>query len=92
MDRESWCALSDGELAARDIGETNLAAASGLPYAGGLDLATYLRKLDDWAGLVGLATDRLLPRFRANPGKDADSEAQFRCAIAVIAACTTPNS
>ncbi len=58
MHYESWCSLSDDELAGRDIAELNLAAAYGLPFAGDLPVEDLRQQLDEWANIVGRGTDR----------------------------------
>jgi hypothetical protein len=78
---ETWCSLSEDELAKRDVAELNLAAAFGLPEAGQVDVVGLRHKLDEWAGIIERATDRLLPRFRERPGEQADTEAQFRMLV-----------
>jgi hypothetical protein len=59
---ESWCSLSDDDLAKRDIAEVNLFAAYNLPFAGKLDVPALQKKLDDWADLVDSAIRRAWKR------------------------------
>jgi hypothetical protein len=58
MGYETWCSLTDDEVAQRDAAEVNLSAALGLPYAGRLDIAAICAKLDERAELVHIATKK----------------------------------
>jgi hypothetical protein len=44
--------LTDAELDRHDIAAVNLDCAEGLPDANGIDVASCLRRLDEWAGAV----------------------------------------
>ena len=78
MQCESWCSLSDDELARRDIAEVNLAAAFDLPQARNLDIPSLCRRVDDWARIVREATQKALPRRTRELCLRKYSEAQFR--------------
>src|SRR5436190_867118 len=52
MHYESWCSLTDEELALRDIAEINLASAFGLPPTGELNVPALCKQVDDWAAIV----------------------------------------
>ena len=78
MDCESWCVLSDDELARRDVAETNLAAAFGLPGAEQMNLGACRRRLDEWAEVVRERTNKWWPRFLSQPEAFSDSPGQFR--------------
>lgn len=83
MHYESWCALSDAELARRDIAEVNLAAAFDLPHAGQLEVRKLCAQVDQWAELVRYGTKRAL-RSRAARGTDREySDSQFRMLVLV---------
>jgi hypothetical protein len=77
--------LSDDELAARDIAETNLACAAGLPGAEGVDPAFCLDKLDRWAKHIRQFTADNWPVFHRQPSKSQDSKARFRVLCLVTA-------
>ncbi|HUY90806.1 MAG TPA: hypothetical protein VMV10_18875 [Pirellulales bacterium] len=78
MEYDSYCSLTEAELARRDIAEINLAAASGLRGAEGLDIAACLARLDEWAELVEASTERWWPKFVRSPEESGGSAAQFR--------------
>jgi len=81
MKYTNWCALSNVELAQRDIAEVNLAAALGLPFAEALNISALCCKLDDWADQIDSATRQAVLR-RATRGMDADlTDAQFRVGV-----------
>jgi regulator of sirC expression with transglutaminase-like and TPR domain len=69
---------SDEELAARDIAETNLQCALGLPGAEDLDIFACLKKLDAWAQLVRQNTETWWPMFIKSPQDFDSSAAHFR--------------
>jgi hypothetical protein len=70
--------LSDDELAARDIAETTLACAAGLPGAEGVEPAFCLDKLDRWAKQLRQFTASNWAIFNRQPSKYQDSKARFR--------------
>jgi hypothetical protein len=80
------CRLPEQELAARDIGETNLLVAQGLPGAEDLDISACLNKLDAWANLVRLNTDHWWPNFLRSPDQYEDSPGKYRmvCLVTVV--------
>lgn len=85
MHYESWCALSDEELAARDIAEVNLAAAYGLPFAGELDVALLRRQLDGWAELVDRGTQRAwLQRPRSEYDQFSDNQFRMLALVTIL--------
>ncbi|MCI0380775.1 MAG: transglutaminase-like domain-containing protein [Gemmataceae bacterium] len=77
---------TDAELATRDIAETHLACAVGLPGAEGLDIPGCLRGVDSFALQVDRTTNRLMPNFRHHPERFKSSEAIFRmlCLVTVL--------
>jgi len=66
------------QLADVDIAEMNLLCAKGLPGAENLDVAHAMARLDGWAAMVKLDTERHLYRFVQNPGNYENSEGYFR--------------
>jgi hypothetical protein len=73
---------SDAQLALRDIAETNLHCALGLPGAENLDIPACLNKLDYWARIVRQNTEKWRPKFLKSPEKYEHSYAQF-CMMAL---------
>ncbi len=59
MNYESWCNLSEEELASRDIALMNLAAGYGMPIGGDFDLHALLAKCNLWANQVRRFTERI---------------------------------
>lgn len=51
--------LSAEEYAKLDIGEVNLECSLGLPGSENIDLPVYLAKLDQWAEVIALGTERM---------------------------------
>lgn len=85
MHYESWCALSEDELAKRDIAEINLAAAFGLPPSGLLDVKGLCRQVDDWTALVEHANSRMRSRrTRSEYLRYTDSEFLILTMITVL--------
>ncbi len=93
--REDWRHLLDWRRLARlsneglgrfDIAAVNLACAAGLPDANGIDVASCLRRLNEWAGAVRGYTERLMPQFLRDPSKYESSEGYFRvlCLVTVL--------
>ncbi len=82
MHYQSWCDLSDDDLAARDIAEVNLACGYGLPWADDLDVRTLCGRVDEWAGLVDKGT-QLAWSQRNRPEYDHLSDDQFRILVMV---------
>src|SRR5688572_16055736 len=64
-----------------DIGLMNLRCAEGLRGSEGLDVATALKRLDQYATHVEHETTRHLYKFRRNPSEFQDSEAYFRMLV-----------
>ncbi len=81
MNYAKWCALSDQELARRDIAEVNLACAVGLPGSEELDIAACCRQLDDWAKIALRATQRAMKRRRCSDRYGDLSHSQFRMLV-----------
>jgi regulator of sirC expression with transglutaminase-like and TPR domain len=81
MDYANWCALSDDELARRDIAEVNLVAAVGLPGTESLDVPSLLHQLDEWAEIVARATQRAMQRRRPSDEYQDLSPNQFRMLV-----------
>ena len=82
MHYENWSALTDDELAKRDLAEISLAAAYDLPGAEDFDVAALLRKLDDWAELIDHGVRRSF-KCRAR-GEHANYSAnQFRLLVMI---------
>ncbi len=52
MDYESWCSLTDEELARYDVAYLNLLAAEGLPGSELLDIPSTLAKVERWADIA----------------------------------------
>lgn len=80
----SWYDLvqrSDAELASHDIAAVNLACATGLPGAEGLDVGHCLAMLDAWAGHVGRETARCAGQFQRDPPAFENSRAYFRVLV-----------
>src|SRR5262245_59424212 len=75
--------LSDAELAAQDVAAVNLACASGLPGAEGLDVARCLAVLDTWAERVGRETARCAGQFHKDPAAFGNSWGYFRTLVLV---------
>ena len=61
-----------------DIAQVNLELAQGLPSSETLDVAGYLRRLDEWAQIVATKTERYLPMFHRSPAKLDHSLGRFR--------------
>jgi len=80
-----WLSASDADLAKSDIARLNLAAATGLPGADGLDVTAKLAELDRWAAHVASETERNLHRFREDPGGYENSESYFRALMLIVA-------
>ncbi len=80
MKYESWCALSDHDLADRDIAEVNLAAAVGLPDFDPFSVPALRRKLDEWASLVREGTNHCLTRYRNEANYRDLTDASSECA------------
>ncbi len=66
-----------------DIALLNLLCATGLPGAESLDIPRLLGKLDEWAELVRLDTDRNYYKFIDSPGRFSNSQAYF-CVMQMI--------
>src|SRR5439155_77970 len=63
---EPWwelAALSETELARRDLAEVHLACAVGLPSSVPLDIPTCSRQIDEIVGKVRATTERLAPYY-----------------------------
>lgn len=85
MHYESWCSLTDDELANRDVAEINLAAAFGLPPSGLLDVPALCRQVDDWTALVEHANKTMRPRrTRSEYLRLTDSEFLILTMITVL--------
>jgi regulator of sirC expression with transglutaminase-like and TPR domain len=82
MHYESWCALTEEQLAERDIAEINLAAGFGLPNAGELDVRGLCRQVDDWAEAVDHKVRKSLKR-RARGEYAEYTVNQFRMLVLV---------
>ncbi len=52
LDWRRLACLSNEELGRFDIAAVNLACAEGLPDAAGIDVTSYLARLDEWADMV----------------------------------------
>ncbi len=84
MDYAEWCALSDQELARRDIAEVNLLCALGLPGSEGLDPTSCLDRLDDWTEQVRAGIEHALKNRSQYPVYDELSEAEY-CILTMYA-------
>ena len=71
------------DLEKADIALLNLLCAVGLPGAENLDIPRLLGKLDEWAKLVRLETDRNYYKFLNSPGRFNNSQACF-CVVCMI--------
>lgn len=69
--------MSPERLAQVDIAAMNLLCAQGLPHAEQLEMESCFRRLDEWAALVRLGTDRQMHQFRAQPDRWDNSEGVF---------------
>ena len=67
-----------------DIALNNLHCAAGLPGAEKLDVPRLLRKLDQWAELVRVDTDRNYHKFLKTPWQFNNSTAYF-CVVCMVA-------
>ncbi len=85
---EDWLDLSrlpEAELERRDVADSNLRCAAGLPESEKIDHAFCLRRLDDCATIVKRSTDAAYPQyFLPDPGHYQHSEAFFRAVSLVI--------
>lgn len=69
---------SDGELAQRDIAESHLACARGLPGTEDLDISACLQRLDKWAALVRVGIGNALANRTKFPEFDELSSAEYQ--------------
>jgi regulator of sirC expression with transglutaminase-like and TPR domain len=81
MDYESWSALTEKELASRDLAALDLAFAAGLPHTEKVDLQKCLARVDEWAEVIRRATRKHLPKFRELPRKYGGTPGKFRMLI-----------
>jgi hypothetical protein len=79
MAQEHWLhEASNAKLARLGIDLVNLLSAEKLPGSEYLPIKTFSQTLDHWANYVRGATQRMLPRFYANPSGYFFSENYFR--------------
>jgi hypothetical protein len=78
--------LPEGKLARRDIAETNLSCADGLPGSDAINHRLCFEKLDYLARWAANYTDECLVRFHAGDRQSCETEAQFRmqCLVTVL--------
>jgi regulator of sirC expression with transglutaminase-like and TPR domain len=70
--------LANQETTMTDLAQTNLNLACGLPGSEALDVARYVRQLDEWARLVATKTERWLPMFNRSAAEFDNSLAKFQ--------------
>jgi hypothetical protein len=80
---QQFLCLSDEELGRQDVAELNLVCARDLPGCENIDVEGCLRTLDSWAQIVGMETNRLAPRFHAEPSRYENSWSYFRTLVLV---------
>lgn len=81
VDYQSWCSLSNEQLARHDVAYLNLLTAEGLPGSEALDVPAALAQIDRWAEVVTHNTAHW--RRTYVPSDDCRTEAQF-CMLALV--------
>ncbi len=83
LDCFELAALPEAELPKRDVAETNLACAVGMPGAERVDIPLCLRTIDEMTGRVEQETRKQMFQFLAYPERFKYSEAYFRTLVMI---------